>query len=134
MIVGNIMIGERYVEPQGQASIKCENTGTFADINFKTRGWMSKSEEVNAVTAKIKNQFGEIKYEIFGKYTEELFYKDLETGNVSSIFKAPSRPKNFLKMFGMNYYSLQLNVLTDTLKKKLPPTDSRFRPDIRAWD
>jgi hypothetical protein len=37
-------------------------------------------------------------------------------------------------MFGMNFFSLQLNVLTDTLKLKLPPTDSRLRPDIRAWD
>ena len=31
----------------------------------------------------------------------------------------------------MNYYSLQLNLLTDNLANKLPPTDSRFRPDMR---
>ncbi len=34
----------------------------------------------------------------------------------------------------MNYYSLQLNLLSEELQKKLPPTDSRFRPDMRQWE
>jgi len=29
---------------------------------------------------------------------------------------------------------LQLNLLNDALKAKLPPTDSRFRSDVRAWE
>jgi len=50
------------------------------------------------------------------------------------IYSAPPLPKNHEEMFGMNIFALQLNVLSDTLKKKLPPTDSRLRPDIRAWE
>ena len=34
----------------------------------------------------------------------------------------------------MNKFALQLNVLTDKLKDKLPPTDSRLRPDIKIWE
>ena len=34
----------------------------------------------------------------------------------------------------MNYWSLQLNLLSDELKNKLPPTDSRLRPDVRFWE
>ena len=34
----------------------------------------------------------------------------------------------------MNSFSLQLNLLPDKLKGKLPPTDSRLRGDIRAWE
>ena len=67
---------------------------------------MSRAEELNYVTAKINDSSGNTIYEIYGKYTEELFYKNIETEEVISIFKAPTRPKNFLKMFGMNYYSL----------------------------
>jgi oxysterol-binding protein-related protein 3/6/7 len=37
-------------------------------------------------------------------------------------------------MYNMNAFSLQLNLLTDELKDKLPPTDSRMRPDVRAWE
>ena len=37
-------------------------------------------------------------------------------------------------MYGMNSFALQLNILTDKLKEKLPPTDSRLRKDVRAWE
>ena len=37
-------------------------------------------------------------------------------------------------MYGFNTYTLQLNLLTDALKDRLPPTDSRFRPDLRLWE
>ena len=34
----------------------------------------------------------------------------------------------------MNIYAFQVNNLSDELRKKLPPTDSRLRPDIRFWE
>ena len=34
----------------------------------------------------------------------------------------------------MNYIALQLNNISDELLAKLPPTDSRLRPDMRAWE
>ena len=34
----------------------------------------------------------------------------------------------------MNLFSLQLNYLPEQLRSKLPPTDSRLRGDLRAWD
>ena len=34
----------------------------------------------------------------------------------------------------MNHIALQLNNISDELKANLPPTDSRLRPDIRAWE
>jgi hypothetical protein len=27
-----------------------------------------------------------------------------------------------------------MNDVSDSLKKKLPPTDSRLRPDVRSWE
>jgi hypothetical protein len=37
-------------------------------------------------------------------------------------------------MYQFSHFTLQLNLLNDTLKAKLPPTDSRFRPDQRAME
>ena len=37
-------------------------------------------------------------------------------------------------MYNMNYWSLQLNVISYELKSKIPPTDSRLRPDVRYWE
>ena len=71
---------------------------------------------------------------IAGRYTKELTGFDLRTGETTVLFKAPEKPKNHEKMFGMDFNGLQLNFLPQTLKKKLPPTDSRLRGDLRAWD
>jgi hypothetical protein len=43
-------------------------------------------------------------------------------------------PENRKAQYGMNMFSLQLNLLSQDLALKLPPTDSRFRPDLRAWE
>jgi hypothetical protein len=37
-------------------------------------------------------------------------------------------------MYGMSSFSLQLNLITDKLREKLPPTDVRLRQDMRAWE
>jgi len=34
----------------------------------------------------------------------------------------------------MNMVAFQVNYLSENLKAKLPPTDSRLRPDVRAWE
>lgn len=34
----------------------------------------------------------------------------------------------------MSYTSLQLNLLSSTLRAKLPPTDCRLRPDMRLYE
>lgn len=37
-------------------------------------------------------------------------------------------------MYGYSSFSLQLNLLSDKLREKLPPTDCRLRQDMRAWE
>lgn len=50
------------------------------------------------------------------------------------MWTAPSYPENHKMMYGFNKFSLQLNLLPDQLKDKLPPTDSRFRQDVKIWE
>ena len=50
------------------------------------------------------------------------------------MFEAPEYPQNSDQMYNMNYWTLQLNLLSAKLQAKLPPTDSRFRPDVRYWE
>ena len=75
----------------------------------------------------IKDASGAVKYHLNGKYTEKLDMKNIETGEVETIWTAPELPENSHLMYNMNSYSLQMNLLTDGLRDKLPPTDSRFR-------
>lgn len=134
IVAGNLFVGERYVEPQGDAFITCNETGDRADVVFKKRGIISSKKDENYVQVIIKNKQGQECYMIEGKYTEQLTAKDLRTGEQWVVFNAPKKPLNHEVMYQMNINSLQLMVLSDELKSKLPPTDGRLRSDMRYWD
>lgn len=101
---------------------------------FSERSFMSYRKDENSVKAVIKNKNGQECYQIHGKYTESLFVKDLTTNKEWCVFKAPATPANHELMYNMNLYSLQLMVLSDELRSKIPPTDGRLRGDTKYWD
>lgn len=43
-------------------------------------------------------------------------------------------PPQSESMYNFTFFTLQLNYLPPGLKEKLPPTDSRLRPDQRALE
>lgn len=68
--------------------IRCEKTELVADIEFKTKGFISGT--YNALIGKIKrdNGSGEVLYEISGKWTEEMWIKNTKTGEKELLFNA----------------------------------------------
>jgi hypothetical protein len=40
-------------------------------------------------------------------------------------------PENSKQYYGFTRFAIELNELDDELRKQLPPTDTRFRPDQR---
>lgn len=59
---------------------------------------------------------------------------NLETSEEYEVWRANEKLENNESMYCFSWFTLQLNFLPDTLKDKLPPTDSRFRPDQRALE
>lgn len=45
-LIGNLFIGETYIEPYGLATIKCHETGYISEVDYKQRGWNGKGKEV----------------------------------------------------------------------------------------
>ena len=88
----------------------------------------------NEIACDIKDKQGELKYTMRGKFTTEITARNVTSGETWTVYKAPEKPYLAEKMFNMSTFGLQLNLLSDELKKKLPPTDSRLRPDIRFWE
>lgn len=134
LVIGNLFVGERYVEPQGQSLVTCEQTGDRAEITFKERGFISKKADENSVSAVVKDRNGKECYTVQGKYTERLVATEVATGREWVLFEAPPKPANHEVMYNMNLYSLQLMVASDALRAKLPPTDGRLRGDMKYWD
>ena len=80
LIVGNLIVGQRYIEPIGKTT--CENTtlGIKCVLDFKARpGMFSKEDTTNAVEGFVFDAEGNKKFKIFGKFTSKIEAMDLET-------------------------------------------------------
>lgn len=61
--------------------------------------------------------------------------KDLNSGEVTEIWRCPEYlPKNSKLMFNMSKFGIQLNMSSEELEAKLPPTDTRLRLDVKHWE
>ena len=59
---------------------------------------------------------------------------DVRTNEESDLWKSDAKPVKSDWLYNFSRFSLQLNYLSDELREKLPPTDSRLRPDQRALE
>ena len=66
-IIGNLIIGETYIEPQGMTEVINYKTGEKCQLDFFQRGWISSNKE--AVLGVIKDAQGKARYHLQGKYT-----------------------------------------------------------------
>lgn len=85
----------------------------------------------------VKDETGVEKYTFNGRYQGKIEATDIETGEVFTVYevpKFPEGPQDISKIYGMNLIALQNNTISEKLRAKLPPTDTRLRNDIRHWE
>ncbi|KAK0746298.1 hypothetical protein B0T18DRAFT_411321 [Schizothecium vesticola] len=95
MYARGILFGKMKYELGDHSIVRCPEMGLCADIDFKTKGWVSGT--YNAIGGTIRNEItGEVLYELSGLWSEEMFIKDLKTGHKEMFFNAlrskPSPP------------------------------------------
>ncbi|KAI9928031.1 hypothetical protein MW887_002883 [Aspergillus wentii] len=128
----NIIAGEKYVEPVGEMAVVNESNGQKTVSTFKAGGMFSgRSEEVS--TKAVDSYGNELPLGLTGTWTSSLQF----TNNGSSTSAAwtagplvPSAPKHY----GLTAFAATLNEVTPIEEKRMPPTDSRLRPDQRALE
>ena len=77
MYARGILFGKMKYELGDHSFVRCPELGLTADIDFKTKGWVSGT--YNAIGGVIKNeQTGEILYELGGLWSEEMFVKNMK--------------------------------------------------------
>ena len=135
-LVQNIIIGKMYIDHSGEAIIHNKRTGDEAIITFKPIGFFGSKKNRGKISAVIMNSEGEKVYEIFGKWTEAIFYKEFgqEDTEGIKIWEFPPVPDDWESVYQFTYFTLQLNALDEKQVEKIPPTDSRFRPDQRMLE
>lgn len=128
----NIVMGEKYVEPVGGMSVINETSSAKATVEFKTKGMFGgRSEDVEVET------FGadgaQTGVGLVGNWTSSL--KIRESGKAGAeIWRVGELVSNSAQTYGLTTFAASLNEITEIEKGKIPPTDSRLRPDQRAHE
>jgi len=127
----NIIAGEKYVEPVGTMTVVNETTGEKAVVTFKVKGMFSgRSEEVSVETY---DSYGDQQsLGMSGKWTSSLTITENGQYRDTPIWTAAELVPDASKCYGFTTFASSLNEITGLEKGKLPPTDSRLRPDQRA--
>jgi len=128
----NIIIGQMYIDNHGDSNTINLKTGEKAKIHFSKKGWFGKN--YGAVNGTIHDAKDNPVYEIKGCWFEGLSLKNLKTGEETVIWRINPRPPEWENYYYFTEFTYQLNNLPERLKKILPPTDSRFRPDSKALE
>lgn len=131
----NIIAGEKYVEPVGTMTVTNEGTGEYAVCTFKSKGMFSgRSEDV--VVQTFDHYGDELPLGLMGKWTTSLTATENGTPKHDEppIWKVEDLPADAAKRYGFTAFATQLNEITSLERDKIPPTDSRLRPDQRKLE
>ena len=127
VVVRNLIIGTIDVDVEGKFYTTNEN-GDVCEVDMIP----STSGQKGNIHGEIKDIDGEVKFLLEGSWQDTIYIVNKETGEKINIWKMiPSLGK---EDFYYQPYTLDLNYLTEEMKKVLPPTDSRFRPDQRLME
>ena len=122
----NVVMGEKYVEPVGTMYVTNDSTGAKAAVEFRSKGvFGGRGEEVHA------ELFGPdgapAGVTLTGTWTGSL---RMSPGG-HEVWRVGSLVENAASTYGLTSFAAGLNEITAIERDRLPPTDSRLRPDQR---
>ena len=127
VITRNLIIGTIDIDVEGKFEVTNE-MGDICEVDIIP----STSGQKGNLHGKIKDINGDVKFLLEGNWTDNIYIINNETKEKTIIWRIiPSKGK---EDFYYQPYTFDLNNLTEEMKKALPPTDSRFRPDQRLME
>ncbi|KAF9881985.1 oxysterol-binding protein [Colletotrichum karsti] len=130
MFLRNVVMGEKYVEPVGVMQICNDSTGAKASVEFRSKGMFGgRGEDVQVET------YGpdgvHTGSSLSGTWTGGLRVVEAGKAAGQEIWRVGKLVDNAANTYGMTTFAAALNEVTEIEKGRLPPTDSRLRPDQR---
>ncbi|KAL4278052.1 hypothetical protein GQ457_03G029720 [Hibiscus cannabinus] len=133
----NLILGKLYCDHYGTMRIEgnCEYS---CKLKFKEQSIIDRNpHQVHGV---VQDRNGKTVATLVGKWDESMHYvngdcsaKGKGQGSLaeSHLLWKRSKPSKYPTRYNLTRFAITLNELTPGLKEKLPPTDSRLRPDQR---
>ncbi|XP_052190349.1 oxysterol-binding protein-related protein 1C-like [Diospyros lotus] len=135
----NLILGKLYCDHYGTMRIQ-GNHNYSCKLKFKEQSIIDRNP--HQVHGTVQDRYGKTVATLFGKWDESMHYiygdssakgKGTELSEAHLLWKR-SKPLDFPTKYNLTRFALTLNELTPELKEKLPPTDSRLRPDQRCLE
>ncbi|XP_021283639.1 oxysterol-binding protein-related protein 1C isoform X2 [Herrania umbratica] len=133
----NLILGKLYCDHYGTMRIE-GNREYSCKLKFKEQSIIDRNpHQVHGV---VQDRNGRTVATLFGKWDESMHYvngdcsakgKGQESLSESRLLWKQSKPPKYPTRYNLTRFAITLNELTPGLKEKLPPTDSRLRPDQR---
>ena len=134
----NIQSSRKTIENFGELVIKNRAAGLEARITFKESGMFSASgNEVNGGIYKSgSSPESSPIVGLSGRWDDMLCREVKSAGDslLQVIWKTNPLPSNYAQFFCLTSFAITLNDFPDLLRKVLPRSDSRFRPDQRMLE
>ncbi|KAL8503325.1 hypothetical protein ACS0TY_022167 [Phlomoides rotata] len=131
----NLILGNIYCDHHGMMHIR-GNRDYSCKLKFKEQSILDRNP--HQVHGFVEDAMGKKVSQLFGKWDDSMHFVNGEgSGNAkdrseeaSLLWKRNTIPPN-LTRYNLTSFAITLNEMTPGLKEKLPPTDSRLRPDQR---
>ncbi|XP_058179221.1 oxysterol-binding protein-related protein 1C-like isoform X1 [Rhododendron vialii] len=132
----NLILGKLYCDHYGTMHVQ-GNRDYSCKIKFKEQSIIDRNP--HQVQGIVQDKNGKKVATLLGKWDESLHYfngdcsgkgKGSDLSEAHLLWKR-SKPSRFPTRYNLTRFAITLNELTPGLKEKLPPTDSRLRPDQR---
>ncbi|KAM0528145.1 hypothetical protein ACHAP6_001976 [Verticillium nonalfalfae] len=131
MFLRNVVMGEKYVEPVGTMHVNNDTTGAKAVVEFRSKGGMFGGRGEDVVVETYTSDGSNSGSGLIGTWITGL--RRTENGKAvgDDVWKVGKLVDNAATTYGLTQFAAQLNEMTEIEKGRLPPTDSRLRPDQR---
>lgn len=135
--IHNLIIGKIYCDHHGMMHIR-SNRQYSCKLKFKGQTFLDRNPR--QVHGFVEDDTGSRVATVFGRWDDSIYHiegdgktkqKDLNSSDDASLIWRRTKPPSNLTRYNLTPFAITLNELTPGLKEKLPPTDSRLRPDQR---
>ncbi|XP_026421744.1 oxysterol-binding protein-related protein 2A-like isoform X2 [Papaver somniferum] len=132
----NLILGKVYCDHHGTMEIR-GNRELSCKLKFKEQSLLDRNP--HQVQGSVEDTNGNKLATLFGKWDDSMYYlnaddaaktKCVNTSPNAKLLWKSNKPLNHTR-YNLTSFAITLNELTPGLQEKLPPTDSRLRPDQR---
>ncbi|KAG8378318.1 hypothetical protein BUALT_Bualt08G0124900 [Buddleja alternifolia] len=134
----NLILGKLYCDHYG--TMRIQGNGNYScQLKFKEQSIIDRNP--HQVQGVVLDKSGKTAATLFGKWDESMHYvigdcsaKGKRQELEAHLLWKRSKPPTFPTRYNLTRFAMTLNELIPGLKEKLPPTDSRLRPDQRCLE